>query len=195
MPTTMQIQEHPEAATIEQFAAQPLAYRTIEGVPDFLASRAAGWVEFGAHPDHLLSALREVPDAPMSSDWVEHFTEIGERYLNVARTAARKGEAHRSKQAYLASAFYFFLARWPYPLSPQAHEAYMCHIDAYLNAARFSELPLEVVSVPFEEAELVGYLHVPTTEGASPPVVLLSGGIDVWKSDIEIHGIVQIFFT
>ncbi|HZB82002.1 MAG TPA: alpha/beta fold hydrolase [Rubrobacteraceae bacterium] len=191
MSPMMQIPAHPEAATIEQFAAQPLAYQTIEGVPDFLASRAAGWVEFGARPDHLLSALRKVPDAPMSPDWVGHFSEIAERYLNAARTADRKGEAHRSKQAYLDSAFYFFLARWPYPISPQAREAYECHIRAYLNAARFSELPLEVVSVPFEEAELVGYLRVPTTEGTSPPVVLLSGGIDVWKSDVEIHGIVQ----
>ena len=192
MLTKMQKRAHLEAATIEQFAAQPLAYRTIEGVPDFLASRAAGWVTFGARHDHLLNSLREVPDAPMSPDWVGHFLEIGVRHLNAARTADRNGDAHRSKQAYLASAFYFFLARWPYPLSPQAREAYECHIDAYLNAARFSELPLEVVSVPFEEAELVGYLRVPpTTEGALPPVVLLSGGIDVWKSDVEIHGIVQ----
>jgi esterase FrsA len=191
MPTKMHKQANLEAATIEQFAAQPLAYRTIEGVPDFLASRAAGWVAFGARPDHLLSSLREVPDAPMSPDWVGHFSEIGEYYLNTARTADRQGEADRSKQAYLDSAFYFFLARWPYPLSPQAREAYVCHIDAYLNAARFSELPLEVVSVPFEGAELVGYLRVPKTKSASPSVVLLSGGIDVWKSDIEIHGIVQ----
>ena len=118
MSPMMQIPAHPEAATIEQFAAQPLAYQTIEGVPDFLASRAAGWVEFGARPDHLLSALRKVPDAPMSPDWVGHFLEIGVRHLNAARTADRNGDAHRSKQAYLASAFYFFLARWPYPLSP-----------------------------------------------------------------------------
>jgi esterase FrsA len=127
----------------------------------------------------------------MSPDWVGHFSEIGERYLDAARTADREGDADRSKQAFLDSAFYFLLARWPYPLSLQAREAYICHIDAYLNAARFSELPLEIVSVPFEGAQLVGYLHVPKTKSASPPVVLLSGGIDVWKSDLEIHGIVQ----
>jgi esterase FrsA len=191
VPNTTQIPEQPRAATIEQFAAQPLDYQAIEGVPDFLASRAAGWVAFGARPAHLLSALREVSGVPMSPEWVGHFSKIGERYLNAARMAHREGDVDRSKQGFLDSAFYFFLARWPYPLNPQAREAYVRHIDAYLNAVRFSELPLEIVPVPFEGSELVGYLRVPKTESSSPPVVLLSGGIDVWKSDLEIHGIVE----
>lgn len=159
-------------------------------VPAPLAHRVARWIEEGIGADELLAACREVPPAqgPGTPAWVAAFSGPGDRHVRSARDVEVAGDRDRVRDEYLTAAFYYFLARFPHIFSPAAREAYLKHIAAYLHAGSYFDPPLEVIRLPFEGKELVGYLRVPKSRGDHrPPVVILSGGIDVWKSDSELH--------
>jgi esterase FrsA len=184
MIAAQQVTERPQAASFEEFAVDPLAYASVGGLPDFLAARALGWVDLGADPRALLSALRTAPGPPMTAEWADHMAAIGERHHERANAA---GDHATRRRELREAAFWFFLARWPYPASPAGRRAYERHTDAYLAAAALAEPPLEVLTVPTDRDELVGFLRVPAGAVQPPPVVLLSGGIDAWKSDPEVE--------
>lgn len=185
-----------EARTIQEYGANPSAYRTISGVPDFIAPRTVNWVADGIDEAGLLDALRGLSagQGPGTPAWIRHFSAIGAAQAAAGRAATADDDAARAKDTYLSAAFYYFLARFPHFVgadSGQAREAYLRHRDAYLHASRYFDPPLQVVRIPFEGAEIVGYLRVPAVApGATqPPVVIVSGGIDYWKSESELHTI------
>ncbi|HET7037912.1 MAG TPA: alpha/beta fold hydrolase [Thermomicrobiaceae bacterium] len=163
-------------------------------MPPALAPRVPNWLADGIDATLLREALAGLPagQGPASPDWVRHFSAIGDDH---ARRAAQleAGDQAAAMTAYLTAAFFYFLARFPHFLGPDpaaARDAYAKHRAAYLAASRFFPTPVQVVRLPFEEATIVGYLRIPTpTAMDAPPVVVLSGGIDYWKSDSELHTI------
>jgi esterase FrsA len=159
--------------------------------PAVLAERLPGWLEDGADGDELLATCRALPpgQTPGTVGWVRNFVATGDAHATRARALTAAGTMVPAGREELAAAFCYFLARFPHVFGPEAADAYAQHRAAYLRAARFFDPPLQVVHVPSEgEEPIVGYLRVPTrADGAPPPVVLLSGGIDVWKSDAELH--------
>ena len=64
--------------------------------------------------------------------------------------------------------------------TPQRAAAYQKRLDCYLKIVQYTDFPLEIVKIPFEDKEIIGHLHLPETE--RPPVVIWSGGIDGWKA-------------
>lgn len=184
-----------EAPNIREYRDHPDAYRGIAGVPALLAARAPNWVADGIDEQELLAALRGLPPGqlPGSPGWVGHFSAIGDAHSRGGEAAEAAGDRPRARAAYLNAAFSYFLARFPHFLAPDsapARAAYAKHRTAYLQAARFFDPSLQVVHLPIEAGEVVGYLRIPALPaGARPPVVVLSGGIDYWKSDSELHTI------
>ncbi len=67
-------------------------------------------------------------------------------------------------------------------------EAFRRLVLAYLRAARHFASGLEVLKIPFEGSTLTAYLRLPPgTSQTGWPLVVIWGGIDVWKSDLEVH--------
>jgi hypothetical protein len=74
---------------------------------------------------------------------------------------------------------------------PAKQAAYRKCVANYLKAARSQDPPTERVTIPFEGKEIIGYLRKP--KGVTrPPVVIATGGVDVYKEDRNTNDILGI---
>ena len=182
--------------TTSQIPAPP-PHGASAALPPALAPRVPNWLADGIDPAALHAALDRLPpgQGPASPAWVRHFSAVGDGYAHEGDRAAADGHGATARQAYLSAAFFYFLARFPHILGPDpalARAAYAKHRAAYLQASRYFDPPLQVVRLPFAGAEIVGDLRIPATPtGTRPPAVILSGGIDYWKSESELHTIAE----
>jgi dipeptidyl aminopeptidase/acylaminoacyl peptidase len=94
-------------------------------------------------------------------EWAASWSELGDRYM------AQK-DFH---QAWL----YYSFARWPVPNSPGKQQAYEKALAAYLALAAKFDPPLEIVRVPYEGSEVVGYLRLPKGRAAVPFIIAIAG--------------------
>src|ERR1019366_7389215 len=57
-------------------------------------------------------------------------------------------------------------------------------IEAFLAHARFWDPPLEIVRIPFEGKEIIGYLRLPKNAHGPVPLVLAVNGLDSRREDL-----------
>ena len=167
--------------------AQPAPLRTLAEVKAEALARA----ERGSYPLIGLDPadVRTAFDAIATTDrdeWAAAWSAIGDRYT-------AQGDHLRAWRLYS-------FARWPVPLSPGKQRAYRKAVDAFLAYARDKRLPLEVVRIPFEGREIVGYLQMPPGVAKAPMIVSI-GGLDSRKEDLAerfapllAHGIGSLCF-
>jgi hypothetical protein len=85
----------------------------------------------------------------------------------------------------------YSFGRWPVPASPGKKRAYAKALEAFLAHAQFMDPPLEVVHIPFENSEIVGYLRLPKNAKGPVPLVIAISGLDSRKEDLsENFGVV-----
>jgi esterase FrsA len=114
--------------------------------------------------------------------------EFGDIALAQAEQMEANNNHTEAAATFLEASFWYFFARFPHILNPDGLIAYQKHTTAYKHAAQYFNPPLEVVAIPYQGGVMSGYLRVPVGEaGQRRPLVVLWGGIDVWKSDLEIH--------
>jgi cephalosporin-C deacetylase-like acetyl esterase len=102
-------------------------------------------------------------------EWAASWSAIGDRYM-------KDGDFH------LAWLYYSF-ARWPVPNSPGKQRAYEKALEAWLASAKRLDPPVEVLKVPYEGKEIIGYVRVP--KGARPaPLVVAISGLDSRKEEM-----------
>lgn len=188
----------PIAATFAEYTAHPDHFLTIQGVPAEIAERLPGFVdfvaEFGISGDALVRAIQDAGAVigPATPGWQDKMSRLGDDAFTRAETAEAAGDAGRAKMEFMAASFWYFLARFPHILNAEGALAYKKHTQAYLRASRYFDYAVELISIPFEDKQLTGYLRLPHRASTSAsnsgwPLVVLWGGIDVWKSDLEIH--------
>ena len=112
-------------------------------------------------------------------DWARSWITQGQRHLAQAR-AAESGDAPKAREAYLDAWRYFSFGAWPTQNSDGKREAHRLGAEAFRAYARFASPSIEVVRIPFEGKEIVGYLQLPKTAGAAP-LVMSVGGLDSYK--------------
>jgi esterase FrsA len=181
------------ASSAAEFVADPVRFAGICGVPEYIARRIPAWSAFGMDVAAVVEMIRASNLRPTSEAWVAAFTTAGDRHAASARLAERTGSSQEAASAWLQASANYFLARWPSPPPdrPDAWDAYARHRTAYLAAAKHFAHPFDVVTLPFEGTEVVAYLHRSPVGSARPPVALLCGGIDIWKSDLFVHRIAR----
>jgi esterase FrsA len=79
----------------------------------------------------------------------------------------------------------YSFGRWPIPASPGKQRSYEKAIQAFLAHAKFWDPPLEVVHIPFEGKEIIGYLRLPKNTKGPVPLVLAVNGLDSRKEDLS----------
>src|SRR5258706_4151900 len=122
----------------------------------------------GLKPDDVREALGRLKSMDRD-EWAASWSQIGDRYM--------------ARQDYHQAWLYYSFARWPVPNSPGKQRAYEKALDAYLAAAKKFDPPLEVMRVPYEGTEVVGYLRMP--KGTRPaPLVIAVAGLDSRKEDM-----------
>ena len=181
------------AATTSEFLRHPSRYTGLRGVPDFVARRLPGWATHGADVDTVVDTIRDAGLRPTTTAWVTAFTSLGDQHLETADSADRATDREAAAAAFFAASFCYFLARWPSPARGRtdAWEAYTRHRAAYLAACERAGHHLDVLLLPFGDAQLVAYLHRVPDQAATSPLVIVCGGIDVWKSDPGVHAIAR----
>jgi hypothetical protein len=117
-------------------------------------------------------------------EWAAAFIAIGDRYMAEAKSLEKTDPAKANADYIHAWRTYSF-GRWPVPASPGKKRAYAKALEAFLAHAKFMDTPLEIVRIPFEGSEIVGYLRLPKNAKGPAPVVIAISGLDSRKEDLS----------
>ena len=113
-------------------------------------------------------------------DWAAVWTTAGD---GVVDEAEREADPDARRELYKTAFSTYTLARFPTPTTPGKKAAYAKALDAYMHYAELLPQKLEVVRIPFEGSEIIGYFRKP--EGAGPfPLMVQCGGLDFWKEQV-----------
>lgn len=185
----------PVAKTYAEYTAHPDHYLTIQGVPPSLTVRIPGFVDFGINGDILVDIVRKVgPEhGPATPGWSDALIAYGHQAMKKGEQAEAQEDFNQAEQGFLEASFWYFFARFPHILNEGGAKAYHLHTEAYLRAVKHSEYSLEIIEINHEGKIGKAFLRIPNHTRSQFPAVMISGGIDVWKSDLEIHSLSENF--
>lgn len=117
-------------------------------------------------------------------EWATAFMAVADRYMNEGK-ALEKADPAKANADYVRAWRLYSFGRWPFPASPKKQESYEKALQAFLAHAHFWDSPLEVVHIPFEGKEIVGYLRLPKDAKGPVPLVIAVNGLDSRKEDLS----------
>ncbi len=136
----------------------------------------------GLDPGDVREAFQSIHTTD-KDEWAAGFMGVADRYMNEGRSIEKTDPAKADADYIRAWRLYSF-GRWPIPASPKKEESYHKAIDAFLAHARSFNPPLEVVHIPFEGKEIIGYLRLPKNAKGPVPLVIAVNGLDSRKEDL-----------
>jgi len=116
-------------------------------------------------------------------EWAAAFMGVADRYMNEAKSL-EKTDPTKANADYIRAWRLYSFGRWPIPASPGKQRSYEKAIEAFLAHAKFWDPPLEIVRIPFEGKEIIGYLRLPKNAQGPVPLVLAVNGLDSRKEDL-----------
>ena len=117
-------------------------------------------------------------------EWAAAFMGVADRYMNEAKSL-EKADPTKANADYIRAWRLYSFGRWPIPASPGKQRSYEKAIEAFLAHAKFWDPPLEIVKIPFEGKEIIGYLRLPKNTASPVPLVLAINGLDSRKEDLS----------
>lgn len=170
---------------IDASLAQDPHERTIEEIKVEAVRRAENGMYplIGLDPADVREALASVKTRD-KDEWATAFMAVADKYAAEAR-AVGTTDPQKANADYVRAWRLYSFGRWPFPASPKKQESYHKAIAAFLAHARFWDPPLEVVHIPFEGSEIIGYLRLPKNPKGSVPLVIAVNGLDSRKEDLS----------
>src|SRR6202795_1558431 len=165
--------------------------RTLEEIKSEAIKRAENGMYplIGLDPADVREAFAAIETSD-NDEWAAAFSAVADRYMSQAKAAVASDPLKASALYVKAWRLYSF-GRWPTPASPGKQRAYGKAIEAFLAHSRLLDPPLEVLRIPFEGSEIVGYLRLPKNPKGPVPVVIAISGLDSRKEDLtENFGVV-----
>jgi esterase FrsA len=158
--------------------------RTIEEIKTEAIHRAevGQYPLIGLDPADVKEAFEQIHTAD-KDEWAAAFMHVGDRYFAEAQ-AIEKTDPAKANADYIRAWRIYSFGRWPIPASPGKQRSYEKAIEAFLDHARFFDPPLEVVHIPFEGKEIIGYLRLPKNSHGPAPLVIAVNGLDSRKEDL-----------
>ncbi|HEV3220610.1 MAG TPA: alpha/beta hydrolase, partial [Candidatus Acidoferrales bacterium] len=172
-------------------AQQPQKERTLDEIKTEAVKRAENGMYplIGLDPADVREAFANIKTTD-NDEWAAAFSAVADRYMAEGNSLQSTNPAQADKDFVRAWRLYSF-ARWPVPASPGKKRAYAKALEAFLAHAKMMDPPLEVVHIPFEGSEIVGYLRLPKNVKGPVPVVIAISGLDSRKEDLtENFGVV-----
>ena len=165
--------------------SQQHSERTIEEIKAEAIHRAevGQYPLIGLDPADVKEAFNSIHTRD-KDEWAAAFMGVADRYMNEAKTLEKTDPAKANADYIRAWRLYSF-GRWPIPASPGKQRSYEKAIEAFLAHARFWDPPLEIVRIPFEGKEIIGYLRLPKNTNGPVPLVLAVNGLDSRKEDLS----------
>lgn len=171
------------ATTVSAHAgAQPAPERTIEEIKVEAQRRAerGGYPLIGLDPADVREALSSIrtrdPD-----EWAAAWSGVADRYYH---TAESLGAPEQKRANYLRAWRLYYFGQWPVATSEGKKAAYLKALDAFVKSAKLLSPPLEIVRIPFEGKEIVGYLRLPAAAPGRVPLVFAVSGLDSRKENL-----------
>jgi len=178
-------------ALAERSQAQPQKERTLDEIKTEALKRAENGMYplIGLDPADVREAFSHI-NTTDNDEWAGAFSAVADRYMNEGKSLLASDPKKADADFIRAWRLYSF-ARWPVPASPGKQRAYAQALEAFLAHARMMDPPLEVVHIPFENSEIVGYLRLPKNRKGPVPTVIAISGLDSRKEDLtENFGVV-----
>jgi len=159
--------------------------RTIDEIKTEAVHRAevGQYPLIGLDPHDVSEALQSVHTKD-KDEWAAAFMGVADRYMNEAKSL-EKSDPTKANADYIRAWRLYSFGRWPIPASPGKQRSYEKAIEAFLAHARFWDPPLEIVKIPFEGKEIIGYLRLPKNANGPVPLVLAVNGLDSRKEDLS----------
>jgi esterase FrsA len=163
-------------------ASAQTADRTIDEIKTETLARAqtGAYPALGIQPADASEALGRIktrnPD-----EWAAAWSAVADGYMAKAKAASDPKDADAN---YLRAWRLYYFGQWPAPTSDGKQAAYKRAVDAYLMHAKYFDPPLEIVRIPFEGSEIVGYLRLPANAPRPVPLVLAISGLDSRKETV-----------
>jgi esterase FrsA len=136
----------------------------------------------GLDPDDLREAFASIHTKD-KDEWAAAFMGVADRYENEAKSL-EKADPIKANADYIRAWRLYSFGRWPIPASPGKQRSYEKAIEAFRAHARFWDPPMEIVRIPFEGKEIIGYLRLPKETKGPAPVVIAVNGLDSRKEDL-----------
>jgi len=171
--------------------AQQQKERTLDEVKTEAIKRAENGMYplIGLDPADVREAFANIKTTD-NDEWAAAFSAVADRYMAEGNSLLSANPAQADKDFIRAWRLYSF-GRWPVPASAGKKRAYAKALEAFLAHAKMMDPPLEVVHIPFEGSEIVGYLRLPKNAKGPVPMVIAISGLDSRKEDLtENFGVV-----
>lgn len=168
-------------------SAQVARERTIEEIKVETQARAerGGYPLIGLDPADVREALAGIKTRDRD-EWAAAWSTVADRYYKTAEAASSPEEKRKN---YLRAWRLYYFAQWPVAASDGKKAAYTKALDAFVKSSVALSPALEVVHIPFEGKEIVGYLRLPASKNGPVPVVLAISGLDSRKENLaEAYG-------
>ena len=164
-------------------ASAQTADRTIDEIKAETLARAqtGAYPLLGIQPGDASDALGRITTRD-PDQWAAAWSAVADGYMAKARAASDPQAADTN---YLRAWRLYYFGQWPAPTSAGKQAAYQRAVDAYLLHAKYFDPPLEVVRIPFEGKEIVGYLRLPANAARPVPLVLAISGLDSRKETVS----------
>jgi esterase FrsA len=168
---------------ISGFAEQH-AERTIDEIRREAIHRAevGQYPLIGLDPGDVKEAFNSIHTRD-KDEWAAAFMGVGDRYMKEAKSLEKTDPAKANADYIRAWRLYSF-GRWPIPASPGKQRSYEKALEAFRAHAEFWDPPMEIVRIPFEGKEIIGYLRLPKNPTGPVPLVLAVNGLDSRKEDL-----------
>src|SRR5258708_17622081 len=170
------------------FAHAAPAQQQKEGTLDEVKTEAIKRAENGMYPLIVLNPadVREAFANIKTTDndeWAAAFSAVADRYMAEGNSLLSTNPAQADKDFIRAWRLYSF-ARWPVPASAGKKRAYATALEAFLAHPKIMDPPLEVLHIPFEGSEIVGYLCLPKIAKGPAHRVIAISGLDSRQQDL-----------
>ena len=140
----------------------------------------------GLDPADVKEAFTSIHSSD-KDEWAAGFMHVADRYFDEAKSLEKstdKADQAKANADYIRAWRLYSFGRWPIPASPGKQRSYEKAIQAFLAHAKFLDPPLEVVHIPFEGKEIIGYLRLPKNATGPVPLVIAVNGLDSRKEDL-----------
>ncbi len=158
--------------------------RTIEEIKIEAIRRAevGQYPLIGLDPGDVKEAFGSIRTAD-KDEWAAAFMHVADRYFNEAKSL-EKTDPQKANADYIRAWRLYSFGRWPIPSSPGKQRSYEKALEAFLDHAKFYDPPLEVVHIPFDDKQIIGYMRLPKNAKGPVPLVIAVNGLDSRKEDL-----------
>ena len=166
-------------------AVDQVTSRTIEELKQEIVDRAAREPQRSPAAKVKVNDVREAVASIKTLDrdeWARGFMKPADRYMAEGRKLESEGKIAEAREAFISAYRLYKIGHYPTNNSPEKQKAYDKGIEAFLAYARYLEPKLEVVRIPFEGKEIVGYLRLPKAQG-KVPLVYFATALDSRKEE------------